>query len=253
MTLERHRSKLIPDIEYGGDGTLYVTSRDGTFPLRGKDGGRKKADIRDMDFGSVSDRHSFRIFDPKRDQKRKYKQRPSRYGQEVQTISGTISTGSSHSLGRRLRRTKSQKYPGSEGGKYSEGGRFDSNRLKRGGAPKMPPEFAASLQRDKRARSLDLNSIKKRNPKNSLRGSKGRNPYPILDYNGNGKAPLVSEMPLRHRRIHEERLPYVIPLVVGPGLLLLGIARLCISYWHEYFSAIWSGIFVSTMVSWWCL
>ena len=35
MTLERHRSKLIPDVDFSMEGRLFVTDTEGTFPLRG--------------------------------------------------------------------------------------------------------------------------------------------------------------------------------------------------------------------------
>lgn len=35
MTLERHKSHLIPDVECTPDG-IFVTDRDGSFPVRGK-------------------------------------------------------------------------------------------------------------------------------------------------------------------------------------------------------------------------
>ena len=91
MTLERHKSKLIPDVDFNLEGRLFVTDNEGTFPLRG--GGKARDKLPGPDGfekpSMVDDIQSYRSYDPKRakDKKRKFKQRqPSRFGQEVANL-----------------------------------------------------------------------------------------------------------------------------------------------------------------------
>ncbi len=289
MTLERHRSKLIPDVNYSLDGTLFVTDREGTFPLSGKS--KPRQDVRDLDYNDrQSEGHySYRSYDPHRDQhKRKYKQRssPNRYSQEIQNISGTISTHSS-SLGRRLRRSKRRfsttSYPRRQSGdgRYSglqnggsgphsyagsTGGGSTGRRL-RTGPPKMPEEFAATIRekearRSQRRRERDSfalrkvlespiengGSIRGYSPKASIRGSKDFGKYPV-DYSSmNGKSFLDKDYQLKSRKIHDESLPFLVFLVVGSLLVVIGIVRVIASHWHEYLGALWAGLLVSDML-----
>ena len=87
MTLERHRSKLIPDVDFNLEGRLFVTDNEGTFPIRG--GGKSRDKLPGPDAFQrpsmvVDDVQSFRSYDPRRAKERKYKPKePSRFGQEV--------------------------------------------------------------------------------------------------------------------------------------------------------------------------
>ena len=181
MTLERHRSKLIPDIDFAGDGRLFVTNREGTFPLRHKDSKKNKEKAADIDWKKASnkskhgskddsqpkdemhekappdnweydpdyrvfdDLSSYRSFDPKRDASRKYKPKEtSNYEKAMREITGTISShGSSSSLNRRLRRSRSTRSQGREGrfGTMSSVSSGSSSRFRRGQTPSMPPEM----------------------------------------------------------------------------------------------------------------
>ncbi len=100
MTLERHKSKLIPDVDFSLEGRVFVTDTEGTFPIRGGGKSREKlpgpdAFARPSMVGSddvpVRDNQSFHSYDPKRmseyERKRKYKPKePSRFGQEVANL-----------------------------------------------------------------------------------------------------------------------------------------------------------------------
>ena len=227
---------------------MFVTDREGTFPLRHGKG--DKGNIRDLDY--EPEYQSFRSFDPKRekrrDSERRYKQRNSAYGAEVQTISGTISTQSSHSLARKLRKSKSfnKERPDKYGSYNGSGGSTSRGRRLRGDTPKMTPEFAASL-REKREkaeakrRSLDNLSYTSNGSIHKKRGSKDLIP------NGHGLLPLIDDPMFRHRKIHQESLPYVLFVVDAVMLICAGIARLVIVYHHQYFAPLWAGLVVSTL------
>ena len=181
---------------------------------------------------------------------RAYKPRPlNQFAQESNNNYGNTLTGSAvstmSSLGRRLRRTKSarlvdEKRFGSVGrSTVSSGG---GTRRLRGGTPQMSAEMSASLSRQKKARSLDL-SLKRKS-----------NSGPILR-NGNSQFPLSADLssdvvPLA-KRMTEQRLPGKFFVVDGLLLLLLGFIRLFVSFWHEYYCALWSGGLVSSPKEQW--
>ena len=104
----------------------------------------------------------------------------------------------------------------------------------------MSAEMSASLSRQKKARSLDLSLKRKSN-------SGG----PVLS-NGNSHFPLSADLssdavPLP-KRMTEQRLPGKFFVIDGLLLLLLGFIRLFVSFWHEYYCALWSGGLVSSPV-----
>ncbi len=92
MTLERHKSKLIPDVDFNLEGRLFVTDVEGTFPIRGGTKSRDKLPGPEeftRPHSEFNDVNSFRSYDPKRDRdkKRKYKpNEPSKFGQEVANL-----------------------------------------------------------------------------------------------------------------------------------------------------------------------
>jgi hypothetical protein len=246
MTLERHKSHLIPEVQYALDGTLFVTDVGGTFPLRGKS--TRHGDIRDHDFANVEPAPSYRSYDARREERKgRYKQRTSPSREAAMSGSSTISTNAS-SLGRRLRRSRTgysardvdvrKKQKGS-GQIY---GSSDGRRL-RSGPPRMTPEFADSIQRKKdKRRSLELNDIIQGmgSFKRTKRNSKDDSYNKHLHSNGSGV-----HRKERYHKIHDEKLPYLVFLIDGVFLLLVGIARIILSYWHEYYSALWAGALVS--------
>ena len=246
MTLERHKSSLIPDIQYSLDGTLFVTESGGTFPLRGK--GTRHGDIRNHDFAYVESAPSYRSYDARREEKkRRYKQRSSPSREATMSGTSTISTNRS-SLGRRLRRSKrgysakDTDFRFNDRNSGSISGSSEGRRL-RTGPPRMTADHFNSIQKKQanKRRSLD-GSIQ---GKDSLKRTKRNNND--LDYdnkhrhsNGSG----IREK-ARYHKIHSEKLPYVVFLIDGVFLLLAGIVRMIISYWHEYYSALWAGVLVS--------
>ncbi|ELU07783.1 hypothetical protein CAPTEDRAFT_221354 [Capitella teleta] len=254
MTLQKHRSTLIPDVEYSRDGSIFVTDNQGTFPLRhGKD---SKQDVQDLSF--TPEIRSYRSYDPKSepsDRSTKYKQRNSRSNmQEVYSMSagGTLSTQSSNSLARKLRRSR---IAGGHGPSYlshsaanskassvsSSSGSFFGRQT-----PQMTPEYAETLRRKKaeseaRKQNLDFSRASPYGSTKSLNkskkylsdGSLNRRMSIEPDYN---RDPLF-----KNRDISEERLPFVLFSVEGLMLILAGVARLVCVYWHEYFASVWAG------------
>ncbi|KAK2168674.1 hypothetical protein LSH36_15g15038 [Paralvinella palmiformis] len=232
MTLERHKSHLIPEVQYSLDGTLFVTDVGGTFPLRGK--ASKHSDIRDHDFGDVSPPPTFRSFDLRReDLKRRYKQRRSSSREGTSTLSNNAS-----SLGRRLRRSKrksefsaKEKYFSSvENGSMSTP---SSGRRIHSGPPQMTPEFADSL----RIKSLRDSKAGTGSLKRGRRSDIDANSYQYRLSNGS-----EYEKKARYHKIHDEKLPYLLFLIDGILLMITGVVRILLSYWHEYYSSIIAGI-----------
>ena len=129
MTLERHRSKLLPQVDFSAEGRIFVTDRGGTFPLRHKKrpneaddprpngvaGDRKAAPIdweNDPHYRIADDVRSYRSFDPARDARRRYRPREvSNYERALREVgmSSAVSVGSSSSLARKLKRSRSYK------------------------------------------------------------------------------------------------------------------------------------------------
>lgn len=231
MTLERHKSYLIPDVECTPEG-IFVTDRDGSFPLRGKRSGRSTP---------PADYDTYRSYDSSR-KPRAYKPRPlSQFAQEGNDINNTLTSSAvstMSSLGRKLRRTKSarlsdEKRFGSMGrSTVSSGG--GTQRL-RGGTPQMSAKMSASLSRQKKARSLDLSFKRKSDSGSVLR--KGNSMFPL-------SAALTDVVIPQAKRITEQRLPGMFFVVDGLLLMLLGFIRMFVSWWHEYYCALWSGALV---------
>ena len=88
MTLERHKSKLIPDVDFSLEGRLFVTDNEGTFPVRGSGKTRERLPGPEgfqRPSMVADDVQSFRSYDPRRE--RKFKPRePSRFGREVANL-----------------------------------------------------------------------------------------------------------------------------------------------------------------------
>ena len=241
MTLDRHRSKLIPDVDFGVDGHLFVTDRQGTFPLSANRGPKERLPPKDYD---PEDIKSYRSYDQRRESKKPRYRQNNRYEKEIAAMqSGTWSTATS-SLARKVRRTHSmggKKRPISEAGSMR-------GRPARGGIPRMTPEFTETIERGHKMRkSLDIEAIRR----TSKKGEKNYFGRVGSDYqSSNGNAPLLLwDSPTKNRKITEERLPGVIFIVTGIFLIVLGILRIFLSYWHECFCALWTGIFVSVNFS----
>ena len=283
MTLERHRSKMMPDIDFGGDGRLLVTDREGTFPLRlkaskkVKENQHKKDDEAAQghvhrkdtqeteerqktwedhpDYHVFDDLSSYRSFDPQRDAKRKYKPKQiSNYERAVREVTGTLTShGSSSSLNRKLRRSRSHRARSEPEGRFGAAHSVDMydsiRRFKRGQKPTMPPEMRASLRREnKRYRSLDVNALRK-----TKRNEANSNGF-LTDFEGkqngvisNGHIPESKhpDFPFLERRLSHETLPRWIFIITGILLILCGIVRLLLSRWHEFFHPLWCGSLVS--------
>lgn len=258
MTLDRHRSKLIPEIDFGRDGRLFVTDREGTFPLAVKKGSKERHPAPDYDEDDVKSFHSYdkrRAMDraAAREKetdtaKRRYRQNnQSKYEREIQAISGTWSSGGGgSSLVRKVRRN--QTLSRGDGRTYHTSSDTGSLRnAVRGGTPKMTPEFAQSIDRKSRRRkSLDIEKLRRSNKK----GDKtyfGRVGSEYSSHNGNSPL-LLWDTPTKNRKISEERLPGLVFIVTGVFLLVLGLLRVFLSYWHEYFCALVTGLLVSELL-----
>ena len=197
-----------------------------------------------------ADYDTFRSYDSSR-KPRAYKPRPlSQFAMEGNSNNNTLtSTAAStmSSLGRKLRRSKSAKLGdekrfGSLGrsslgrSTVSSGG---GTRRLRGGTPQMSAEMSASLSRQKKARSLDL-SIKRKSDSGSFLRN-GSSPFPM-------SAALTDVVIPRAKRITEQQLPGMFFVADGLLLMLLAFIRIFVSWWHEYYCALWSGALVSTGV-----
>lgn len=225
MTLHKHRSSLIPDVGYGGDGKLFLTDMEGTFPLRG--GKKERAGLEQIEY------QSFRSMDHK---KRRYQPQQSKYAQEVANI-GTWSSGNS-SLARKLRKNRL-----SSDAKSAD--RFSTGYKKkvRGEPPKMARTHSLNRKRTpRRANSVSEADLRKGQDQGGL-SSISRDLFGTTVKNG--KLPLIQEYPTRHRKMVEEKLPAIIFIIGGILLLLLGVAKLFVSWWHEYFCSLWTGLLVS--------
>lgn len=210
MTLERHKSKLIPDVDFGGDGRLFVTDNDGTFPMRGAKKGKERVPTPDYE-----DVKSYRSYDPKRNKRvsGRFKQKePSRFAKEVNDAAGTWGSGNA-SLQRKLRRLKgdddqppgweydidhpARRFGRGDMGTWSSAGKHNrrkrqQNRLSKGEYPRL--EYPGSLSRAKGTKPLDLESIKAykermKDRKNSM--------LEIYNKTNGGKMPLITEVPIK--------------------------------------------------------
>ena len=274
MTLERHRSKLIPDVDFSGEGRIFVTDVDGTFPLRH---GKKPRDALPKDLmapnGTVPvpppdyDTASYRSYDPYRDKARKYKpQKPSnRFGEEVNNL--TWGSSGSQSLQRKLRRLRGQgSIEGREGivhvdpdrrvnrmGTWSSAGKEKKRRDKEQQFPLPGGGYtgnANSLPRGSRLKraSLDMDTIRGYKERAHDRKSSILEMYnrSHRSYSGSigGKKPLM----VKQKRLADDKLPGILFLVCGGIMLALGAAKVLICYWHEYFCILWTGLVVSTLL-----
>ena len=335
MALEQHRSQLLPVIEFGSDGRLMVTNRDGTYPLRNKpkdgDGNNNRQQMNNLtvDKYALQDLDKYNIQDFGQyiggsgstaaakttmnlsiDSKKGPPKFKTRNGTATSDGGGTHSTASS-SLIRRLRRVRSSRkhhssgldlqtsrdtYDGSlrspssvasskgrrpssakkkkaaehtsssldkppkkfmfgrsasidrkskssswggsvgrhsgrrsTGGGDSDGGESLGSRLRRG-PPRMTPEFAATLEREKRIR--EATGVTSGSLSSYSNGSGGRRSV-FNEQKFDGR---------RRRIVRDESLPSVIFIIVGSLLIVVGIVRLVISYWHEYGSPLWAGV-----------
>lgn len=283
MTLERHRSNLIPDVDFGGDGRIFITDGQGSFALRSKH--YDKTDSKDIDWhkkpdkkdgrhqkvsraGSWGDRPweydrgkrhlgdtgSYHSYDPKREQ-RKYKPKQmSPHEMAMREVTGTVSSKSSNSLSRKLRRSKSNKYYVEEAkfgslrststGTYSTGRRF-----KRGGTPTRPLDIEDFQRGGSRYRSLDVNAL--RRVQKEMNNNGVVSPYNKTNSNGyaGSLAGSVFDGYLpRVKKISDDTLPFVFFLVLGVLLFLLGLTRILFTYWHQYFCLLWTGVTVSHFI-----
>lgn len=260
MTLERHRSKLIPDIDFSAEGRLFVTDRQGTFPLRykgskkaGKDqqqqpsksGNHKSDDKRDTgndsqemyerpsgweydpDYRVFDDLSSYRSFDPARDVNRKYKpKKVSNYERAMRDITGTMSSReSTSSLTRKVRRSRSDRlnreYEGRYGTTHSVGSNDSIRRFKRGQTPTLPIEMRDPRLRDqKRYRSLDVNALRKANRKREMNNN-GLSEYDVHNGGMNGHVQGSSRMDDLYLARHYSEERLPAALFIVLGVLLL--------------------------------
>lgn len=108
MTLERHRSSLIPTVEFSGDGTILFTNPNGSFSMpRGqKDEELASSELTIFHISGESQPGSYRQNQDGNNNQRKYKQRGSLPSLHPQSPPGGTSSTASSSLLRRLRQSK---------------------------------------------------------------------------------------------------------------------------------------------------
>lgn len=110
MTFERHKSTLIPTVEFSGDGTILFTNPNGSFsmPRRQKSTDEELAssELTIFHLSPESQPGSYRQNQDSNNNKRKYKQRGSLPSLNPQSPSGGTASTTSSSLLRRLRQSK---------------------------------------------------------------------------------------------------------------------------------------------------
>lgn len=160
MTLERHRSSLIPTINFSGDGTLIVTNPDGSsegvFPIVGTSKSLHRRTLeRNVFDAPATERRSASQRNDSNNNRPRYKQRSSLSRGSVTSIDpqllvsgGTVSTASS-SLVRRLRHNKATRSPSSANEKWSTFSSSQSLSIdsakskKRNGGKKRPDTWSS--------------------------------------------------------------------------------------------------------------
>ena len=238
MTLHRHQSDLIPDVQYSLAGGLFITDRDGTFPLRATKH-RKGEPTPDYDDGT------YRSYDPKRLKGKFRKRGPSKFQEEMDGGTWSSYRGS---LSRRPHFKRSSSYRVSDEkrfGTWGSGGSGGSTSLKRnlrrGQIPKMPKNYnSGSLQRfhsyssteAKKARKELRDFHDKTLNANSLKAMEGKLPL------------IIEESGYRHRKMADDPAPSLLFVIGGLLLLAAGAVKTILCPWHEYFASLWTGALV---------
>ena len=266
LRLEQHRSSLIPTVSFATGGRLLIDAYDGdgTFPLSG---GKRRERLPDFngDIGESkddndnslkvdnSDLQSFRSYDPKR-KPRFLKRDSSRYEKEVNQISGTLSSGGSQSLQRKLRRFRGRDSEDPED-LYSSGPEFgslnltgtmsDRGRSRRPASHPAASPYPGSLGRSsgkvKNKQRLSIGTIKRiKGPAEEVYSKNGSALFPSTDLDEIPETVMV-----RNKKIAEEKLPALFFLASGGLMFVLALVKLLLSWWQDYYSPVWVSACVS--------
>ena len=267
MTLDRHRSRLIPEVDLGGDGRLVVSEVEGTFPTRGQ----PSKDRLSLPAEFNVDVQSFRSYNPKPKKRQKINE-AGRFGEEVKRLSGTIkSQSSSASLQKKIRRLHGEEHPArAHSWQYDSNhpAKYFSHSSDRGtwstqGNNRRKIDKKHRLSVDAALPSGHRNSMNSRNSKpvdikalKDYKKKKNSRPNSILEIYNSGMSPYANpgSPVLRQKsvtglskRLVEEELPSSIFLVTGIALLAAGITHALISPWHIFYCLIWTSALVSTL------
>ena len=231
----QHRARNLPDVDFGKDGQILVSDNQGTFPLRSKP---KELGDKNLTISGIED-----VYGSNRPRRyRKRKPLPSQYAAEVAAIAGAISnaTGNSttiasgtSSLGRKVRRTKQKRFDLIRA--------FDSVRSSQ--------SFDAadldynSLGRSFSDKKLDFDDFRQL----QIEALNYQYQYDEQAKQQHIQLPYIPGSKVRPKKRTNEEVPFILFLLVGIILLILGLARLLIGWWHEYGCALWTGTVVSQL------
>ena len=260
MVLEAHRSSLIPTVSFAAGGRIVVDG-DGTFPLVH---GKRRERIPDFETTDAndnavkldnSDLESFRSYDPKR--KPRYLKRDSttQYEKEVSTISGTLSSGGSQSLQRKLRRFRGKDVDPMDdpnapafGSLNLTGTMSDRGRSRRSHSYVEPHDpYPGSLGRSsgKRKNKQRLGTLSRSSSKRISVDEEVYNKSGSSIFQNGNLADIPETVMVREKRIAEEPLPGVIFLILGGVMFVLALVKLLLSWWHTYYAPLWTSLSVS--------
>ena len=191
---------------------------------------------------------SYRSFDPQRDARRaqngkfKGRQDAHAYRDELNAMPGTWGSKSSgsQSIQRKLRKAREKRLSRENGGYPNSTISTGKRRKRRGGTPQMSPEnvYPGSLNRTKAMRNVDLKALKKV-MKDDPAYANG-----YMKAGSVNGGPSLLAMPMRNKKIVEEKLPGLYFLVLGSMLLVLGLIHIFVSWWHLLGCALWTGFLV---------
>lgn len=285
MTMKHHRSSLIPSVEFSADGTILFTNPNQSFSLFRGHGDLKEEAILNEPGLFPTPSELTGTSDTNNNNQRKYKQRgvlhsadpgqsatsnslsnassslqrhvrQSRFSNSAETNEKWTSVTSDQgfcidSIGKaksnKKRKKKSRADDDNSSNASFHSGQYSSqdvNSLKgrfSGGKPQLKPR-SISVELERRASNSPRGTI------SSVSGGgmdRSQNLATLYGRFAENVHLNLREQSLRKRRFTEEPLPYVVFLIIGTLLVVIGIIRLIISIWHEFGSGIWAGVPVS--------
>ena len=233
-TMDYHKARNIPEVDFSGDGQIFVKDHDSTFPLRSRP--KELNDGRNLTVHGPDDFD--RIYNSKPKRYKKRQPLPREYAAEAAVIAGgvkghqgntTIASGTS-SLGRKVREKKRRKYDlqrafdSVRSSSSVDFGYMDYNSLGR----------SISSSRSLSSESMEKLQIRADSDSLSYRDEHIQLPY-------------IPGSKVKPKRLVNEALPYVLFIITGVVLLILGLARLLLCWWHQYGSSLWTGTLVGVI------
>lgn len=289
VAMKQHRSSLIPSVEFSADGTILFTNPNQSFSLFLGQGDLKEEAILNEPGLFPTPSELTGTSDTNNNHHRIYKQRgilhsadpgqsatsnslsnassslqrhvrQSRFSQSAEANEKWTSVTSDQgfcidSIGKAKSNKKKKTKPRTDGDNSSNAsfhsGQYNSqdvNSLKgrfSGGKPQLKPRVI-NMGLDRRASNSPRGTV------SSVSGGGMDRSQNLATLYGRfaGNVHLnLTEQSLRKRRFTEEPLPYVVFLIIGTLLVVVGILRLIISIWHEFGNGIWVGVPVSGQVA----